>query len=103
MSLLSSEHLVYSLINLSNLLDIFSNFLHNDLNVVRTTTSFNYKPPLFVLVTFLCQRISITLQKMQASSILNQVIAVGLITSQLPPFQNVPPIATIDLLQVVGC
>jgi hypothetical protein len=36
---------------------------------------------LFVLVTFLCQKISITLQKMQAFSILSHVVVKGLITS----------------------
>jgi len=46
----------------------------------------------FVLVTFLCQGISITLQKMQASSILSQAIAIGLTTSHLPPFQDTPPL-----------
>jgi len=38
---------------------------------------------------------------MQASSILSQVIAISLATSQLPPLQDTPPITTTDLLQVV--
>jgi hypothetical protein len=38
-------------------------------------------PPLFVLVTFLCQRISIILQRIQTSCILSQVMTLGLITS----------------------
>jgi hypothetical protein len=51
---------------------------------------------LFTLVTFL-----ITLQKMQVCFILRQTLAVGLVTSQLPPLQNTPPITMADLLQVV--
>jgi len=59
-------------------------------------------PHLSTLVTFLCQKVLITLQKMQVSSILNQAIAIGLTTSQLSPLQNTPPITTADLLQVVN-
>ncbi len=40
---------------------------------------------------------------MQAFSILSQVVMVGLTISQLPPLQDTPPIAMVDLLQVVGC
>jgi hypothetical protein len=58
--------------------------------------------PLFILVTFLWQKISITLQRLQASSILSQAIAVGLATSKLPPIEDTFPISTIDLLQAVG-
>jgi hypothetical protein len=57
---------------------------------------------LYTLVTFLLQKVLITLQKMQVSSILNRVIAIGLATSQLPPLQNTPPITTVDLLQVIS-
>jgi hypothetical protein len=39
---------------------------------------------------------------MQVSSILNRVIVVGLVISQLPPFQNTPPITTTDLLQAIN-
>jgi hypothetical protein len=39
---------------------------------------------------------------MQASSILNQAVAIGLATSRLPPLQDTPPITIADLLQVVG-
>jgi hypothetical protein len=39
------------------------------------------RPSSFYLVTFLCQKVSITLQRMQASSILNWTIAIGLATS----------------------
>jgi hypothetical protein len=60
-------------------------------------------PPPFVFVTFLCKKISITLQRMQASSILSWAAAVGLATSQLPPLQNAPPITATNLLQGVDC
>jgi hypothetical protein len=40
---------------------------------------------------------------MQASCVLNQVIRIGLITSQLPSFQDTTPIATINLLHAIGC
>ncbi len=39
---------------------------------------------------------------MQASSILNQVVAVALVTSRLPPLQNTPPITIIDQLQAIN-
>jgi hypothetical protein len=54
------------------------------------------------LVTFLCQKISITLQRMQVSSILNWAVVVGLAISWLPSLQNTPPITTVDLLQVIS-
>ncbi len=38
---------------------------------------------------------------MQAFSILSQEITLSLVTFQLPPLQDQPPIATIDLLEVV--
>ncbi len=57
---------------------------------------------LSTLVTFLCQKVSITLQRMQTSSILSRAVAVSLIISQLPPLQNTPPITTTNLLQAVG-
>jgi hypothetical protein len=57
--------------------------------------------PIFILVIFLHQKISITLQRMQTSSILSQAIIIGLIIFQLPPLQNAPP--TTNLLQVVLC
>jgi len=59
--------------------------------------------PLFVLVTFLHQKITITLQRMQGSSILSWMIAIGLATSSLPPLQNTLPITMADLLQAIGC
>ncbi len=45
---------------------------------------------------------SITLQRMQTSSILSRVVVVGLTNSRLPPFQDTPPITMTNLLQVVG-
>jgi hypothetical protein len=54
---------------------------------------------LSTLVTFLHQKVSITLQKMRMSSILSQAITIGLVTSWFPPLQNTPPITTADLLQ----
>jgi len=58
--------------------------------------------PFSTLDIFLRQKNSITLQRLQPSSILNRVVVVGLATFQLPPLQDTPPISTIDLLQVVG-
>jgi hypothetical protein len=55
-------------------------------------------PHLCTLVTFLCQKVLITLQRMQTSSILSWVIVVGLTTSRLPPLQYTLPITTADLL-----
>jgi hypothetical protein len=52
---------------------------------------------------FLHHRISITLQRIQASSISSGIMAIGLATSQLPPFHDTLDIVMIDLLQVVGC
>lgn len=52
-----------------------------------------------LLWLLLCQIISITLQKIQTSSILTQEITIGLATFELLPFQDPPPIPTIDLLQ----
>ncbi len=62
-------------------------FLHDCANVI-----WNLKGPkgfhLSTLITFLCQKISITLQRMQASSILSRTIVVGLVTFSLPLLQN---------------
>jgi hypothetical protein len=58
-------------------------FLHNCVNI------WSFKglegPPLPILVTIFRQKNSITLERMQASSILSQAIAIVLATSQLPP------------------
>ncbi len=58
-------------------------------------------PLLFVLVTFLQDKNSITLQRLQASSISSRAVVVGLTSSRLPPLQDTSPISTIDLLQVI--
>jgi hypothetical protein len=55
-------------------------FLHNCANAIWSLKGLE-APPFFVLVTFLQQNISITLQRLQASSILSWVVAVGLATS----------------------
>jgi hypothetical protein len=77
-------------------------FLHDCANIIWSLKMLA-NLPLFVLIIFFCQKNSIMLQRMQTSSILSQVIVVSLTTSQLPPLQDAPPIAMIDLLQVVGC
>jgi len=56
---------------------------------------------LSTLITFLCQKVLITLQRMQAFSILSRAIAISLAISRLPPFQDTPPITMADLLQAV--
>jgi hypothetical protein len=60
-------------------------------------------PPLYVLVTFFHQKISIVLQRKQAFSILSQVVMIGVIISRLSLLQDTSSIAMIDLLQVVNC
>ncbi len=75
-------------------------FLHNYANVIWSLK----RPkglPLSIMVTFLQQRISITLPRMQTSSILSRAIVVDLIISRLPLGHTL--IAMVDLLQVVGC
>jgi hypothetical protein len=76
-------------------------FLHDYANAIC-----NVKRPeslhLSILVIFLHQKVLITLQRMQTSSILNRAIAISLTTSQLPPFYDIPPITMADLLQAVG-
>jgi hypothetical protein len=69
-------------------------FLHNCANAIwglKTSKDLS----LFVFVTFLQQKNSIHITKLQASSILSQVVAVA--TSQLPS-----PISMNNLLQVAG-
>jgi hypothetical protein len=75
-------------------------FSHNCANAIWSLKGLK-GPHLSFLVTFICQKVSITLQKMQASSILNRAVVVDVATSQLPSLQNTPPITTVDLLQVV--
>ncbi len=75
-------------------------FLHDCANPI-----WNLKGPeglhLSTLITFHHQKVSITLQRMQTSSILSWVVAIGLTTSRFPPLQNTPPITTSNLLQAV--
>jgi hypothetical protein len=54
--------------------------------------------PFGALVSFLRQKISITLQRMQMSSILSRVVVIGLASSRLPPLQDTTPITMTDLL-----
>jgi hypothetical protein len=60
-------------------------------------------PPHSILITSFYIKNSITLQRAQTFSILNQAVVVGLVTSQLPPLQNTPPITMTDLLQAIFC
>ncbi len=53
---------------------------------------------LFVWVKFFRQKKSITLQKMQASSILSWEVVVGLATFGLSPLQDTPSITMANLL-----
>jgi hypothetical protein len=76
-------------------------FLQDCANVIWSLKGLE-GPYLFTLVTFICQKNSITLQRMQTFSILNQVVTINLATSQLPPHQDAPPITTTDLLQAVS-
>jgi hypothetical protein len=75
-------------------------FLHECANAIWSLKG-TKGPHLSTLVTFLCQIFSIALQKMQVSSILSRVIAIGLATSRLPPLQDTPPITMADLLQTI--
>jgi hypothetical protein len=64
--------------------------------------AWSHKAHLSILITFLHQKLSITLQRIQVSSILSQVIVIGLIISWLLPPQNTPPISTTDRLRIVN-
>jgi hypothetical protein len=75
-------------------------FLHNCANAIWSLKGLE-DLPLFVLVTFLWQKNSITLQRLQTSFILSQAIVGSLATSQLPPLKDTSPISTIELLQAV--
>jgi hypothetical protein len=55
-------------------------FLHDCANAIWSLKGIE-GPHLSTLVTFLHQKVSITLQRMQVSSILSQAIAIGLATS----------------------
>jgi len=76
-------------------------FLHDCANAIWSLKG-SKGPHLSIFVTFLHQKVLITLQRMQASSILSRAIVVSLTISQLPPLQNTPPITTTNLLQAVG-
>jgi hypothetical protein len=72
-------------------------FLHDCANAIWSLNGLN-SLHLFILFIFFHKTISITLQRTQTTSILSWVVTVGLIISQLPPFQNTPPITTAKLL-----
>jgi len=76
-------------------------FLHDCANAIWSLKG-TKGPHLSTLVTFICKKISITLQTMRASSILSRAVAIGLTTSWFPPLQDTPPITTVDLLQAVN-
>ncbi len=94
----SSPLAVEVFVSLHKQMDVF---LHNCANAIWSLKGLE-GPLLFVLVTFLWQKISITLQRLQASSILSWKVAIGLTISRLPPLQDTSPISTTNLLQVVG-
>jgi hypothetical protein len=56
-------------------------FLHDYANAMWNVKRLDGPPFFFVLVTFLYKKTSITWQRMQASSILSQVVVVDLATS----------------------
>jgi len=66
-------------------------FLHDCANAIWSLKLGPKGPHISILVIFLCQKVSITLQRMQTSSILSQAVVVGLTTSQLPPLQDTLP------------
>jgi hypothetical protein len=59
-------------------------------------------PHLSILVVFICKKISISLQRMQASSILSWAIIISLVISQLPPLHDTPAITMANLLQAIN-
>jgi hypothetical protein len=84
--------LAYNSTNLPNLSIIFPSFLHNTLymryfvaytkthdcaNVIWSLKGIE-NPHLSTLVTFFRQKVSITLQRMQTSFVLSQVVTIGL-------------------------
>jgi len=76
-------------------------FLHDYANAIWSLKGIE-GPHLSTLIIFFRQKVLITLQMIQLSSILSWVITIGLTTSRLPPLQNTPLMIIIDLLQVVG-
>jgi hypothetical protein len=75
-------------------------FLHDCANAIWSFKG-TEGPHFSTLVTFFCQKVSITLQWMQVSSILSWVVVVRLTIFRLPPLQDTPPITMIDLLQAI--
>jgi hypothetical protein len=76
-------------------------FLHNCANAIwslKWLEGLHFS----TLVTFFHQKVLITLQRMQTSSIVSCAVVVGLTTSWLSPLQNTLPITIADLLQGVG-
>jgi hypothetical protein len=57
------------------------------------------KPSSLYLGYFLCKKISITLQSMETSSILNQAVHIGLTISQLPSLHHAHSITITNPLQ----
>ncbi len=74
-------------------------FLHNCANAIWILKGLKALPSFFVLVTFFWQKLSITLQRLQTSSILSWVVAIGLTTFQLSLLQHTSPISMADLSQ----
>jgi hypothetical protein len=71
-------------------------FLHNCVNAIcslKGLESFH-----FYVFFFSGQKILIALQRMQASFILSQAVAISLVTSRLRPLQDAPRITMADLL-----
>jgi hypothetical protein len=64
-------------------------FLHECANVIWSLKG-PEGPPLFVLVTIFHEGISITLQRMQTSSILSWAIIISLVISDFHPFKTHP-------------
>ncbi len=69
-------------------------FSHNCANAIWNLKGPN-DPHLSILVSFLCKKVSITLQRMRASSMRSEAIVVSLAISQLPPLWDTPPVATL--------
>jgi hypothetical protein len=85
-------------------IEIFG-YLHKQVNVflydrANVVWSLNVPKglPLFILVTYFFQRVSIALQNMQAFSILSKMVVIALTISQLPPLQDSPLIPIVNLL-----
>ncbi len=76
-------------------------FLHNCANAIWNLKGLK-SPPLSILVFFFQQIISITLQRLQTSSILCRTVVVSLTISWFPPFYDTFPISMTDLLQVAN-